>query len=269
MAHGPPLLVHRAVLSDVGLAKVREPTFGGTTTHTTTRNLAFSMGFVDPTLTNSNQHSEKTDAFGIGICALMSLVGVPAAGLLKDHEEDAIEAFEDGTGPLFGAAHVAAGWPSEATRALAATVYGLSVARHRKRQPLAEALAQMEALLGSATTGDTAAPAPGPQARAPGYRTKEGPFSLPRPSRLRGGPMPTMAEGGSPAPISQPAVMAAAAMVKSKKTSKGAAAAKAAVGAGADTAAAAWGATPRAAAGVGTGPAGVASLEAAAVSTPS
>jgi len=269
MAHGPPLLVHRAVLSDVGLAKVREPTFGGTTTHTTTRNLAFSMGFVDPTLTNSNQHSEKTDAFGIGICALMSLVGVPAAGLLKDHEEDVIEAFEDGTGPLFGAAHAAAGWPSIATRALAATVYGLSVARHRKRQPLAEALAQMEALLGSATTGNTAAPAPGLLAGVPGHRAKEGPFSLPRNLRYRGGPMATMTVGGSPAPTSQPAVMAAAALAKAAVGAGADIAVGAAVGAGADTAAAAWGAAPRAAAGVGTGTAGVASLEAAAVSTPS
>jgi len=54
MAHGPPLLVHRAVLSDVGLAKVREPTLDGTTTHATTRRLAFSTGFVDPALVNSN-----------------------------------------------------------------------------------------------------------------------------------------------------------------------------------------------------------------------
>jgi len=141
MAHGPPLLVYRAVLSDVGLAKVREPTLGGTMTHATTRNLAFSPGFGDPALLNSYQHSEKTDAFGIGICVLMSLVSAPAAGLLKDHEEDVCEAFEDGTGPLFGAAHAAAGWPSDATRALAAMVHGLSMARNRKRQPLVEALA--------------------------------------------------------------------------------------------------------------------------------
>jgi len=102
MAHGPPLRVYRAVLSDVGLAKVREPTLGGTTTHATTRNLAISMGFVDPSLVNSNQHSERTDAFGIGICILMSLVSEPAAGLMYDHEEDVIEATEDGTARCLG-----------------------------------------------------------------------------------------------------------------------------------------------------------------------
>jgi len=149
MAHGPPLLVHRAVLSDVGLAKVREPTIGGTTMHATTRNLAFSMGFGDPALTNSNQHSERTDAFGIGICILMSLVSEPAAGLVIDREDDICDAMEDGTGALFGKAHAVAGWPSDTTRALAATVHGLSIASKRNRRPLAEALAQMEALLGA------------------------------------------------------------------------------------------------------------------------
>jgi len=150
MAHGPPLRVYRAVLSDVGLAKVRESTLGCTTTHATTRNLAISMGFVDPSLVNSNQHSERTDAFGIGICILMSLVSEPAAGLMYDHEEDVIEATEDGTGPLFGTAHAVASWPSDATRVLAAVVHGLSIASRGRRQPLAEALAHMEALLGAA-----------------------------------------------------------------------------------------------------------------------
>jgi len=149
MVHGAPLLVHRAVLSDVGLAKVREPTLGGTTTHATTRNLAFSTGFCDPALLNSNQHSERTDAFGIGICILMSLVSEPAAGLMKDHDDDVCEAMEDGTGPLCGTAHAVAGWPLDTTRALAALVHGLSMATTRRRQALPEALVQMEALLGA------------------------------------------------------------------------------------------------------------------------
>jgi len=79
----------------------------------------------------------------------MSLVSESAAGLMKDYEEGVFEAFEGGMGPLFGAAHAAAGWPSDATRALAAMVHGLSMARNLKRQPLAEALAQMEVLLGT------------------------------------------------------------------------------------------------------------------------
>jgi len=143
--------VYGAVLSDVGLAKVREPTLGGGgTTHATTRNLAFSMGFGDPALLNSSHHSEKTDAFGIGICILMSLVSEPAAGLMNDHEDDVCEAMEDGTGELFETARAIAGWPSDTTRALAALVHGLSMATKRRRQPLPEALAQMEALLGVA-----------------------------------------------------------------------------------------------------------------------
>jgi len=144
--------VHRVVLSDVGLAKVREPTIGGAATHAMTRNLAFSMGFGDPTLLNSNKHSEKTDAFGIGICILMSLVSEPAAGLMYDHEEGVCKAMEDGTGPLFGTAQTA-GWPSDATRALAETVFGLSIATRTRRQPLPVALAQMEALLGAVDEG--------------------------------------------------------------------------------------------------------------------
>jgi len=155
MVHGPPLMVHRAVLSDVGLAKVREPTLGGTT-HATTRNLAFLTGFGDPALLNSSQHSERTDAFGIGICILMSLVSEPAAGLVTDREDDVCDAMEGGRGPLFGAAHAAAGWPSDATRALAAVVHGLSIASKRNRRPLPEALVQMEALLGAAAGGEEA-----------------------------------------------------------------------------------------------------------------
>ena len=164
MAHSPPLLVYRAVLGDVGLAKVREPTLGGTT-HATTRNLAFSTGFGDPALLNSNQHSESTDAFGIGVCILMGLVSEPAAGLMKDREKDVCEAYEDGTGPLFGTAHAVADWPSDATRVLAAVAHGLSIAQHWKRQPLPEALAQMEALLGAVdevSVGEVAKTQPAP-----------------------------------------------------------------------------------------------------------
>jgi len=183
MAHGLPLLVHRAVLSDVGLAKVREPTLGGGTMHATTRNLAFSMGFGDPALTNSNQHSERTDAFGIGICILMSLVGEPAAGLMNDQEDDVCEAME-GEGALFGTAHAVAGWPSDATRALAALVYGLSMTTKKKRQPLAEALVQMEALLG--TVGEAAGGEESKAQPAPVVVGAASAVSRPRVCRARG-----------------------------------------------------------------------------------
>ncbi len=81
------LLVYRAFFSDVGLAKVHEASAGtGATTHATTRTLAFSPGFADPLVTSSSQHSEKTDAFGIGVSLLMGLVGKPANGIF-DHWE--------------------------------------------------------------------------------------------------------------------------------------------------------------------------------------
>jgi len=182
MVQGPPLLVYRAVLSDVGLAKVREPTLGGTA-HATTRNLAFSTGFGDPALLNSNQHSERTDAFGIGICILMGLVSEPAAGLMNDHEDDVYEVMEDGTGALFGASHAAAGWPSDATRALAAMVHGLSITPKRRRQPLPEALVRMEALLGTVSEA-----AGGEVARAqPAPAVVDAAFALPRPLVSPGG----------------------------------------------------------------------------------
>ena len=68
----------------------------GTTTHTTTRSLAFSLGFGYPILTNSNQHSEKTDTFGIGVSLLMGLMGEPASGLLTKWEDALAEFVEEG-----------------------------------------------------------------------------------------------------------------------------------------------------------------------------
>ena len=191
MAHGPPLLVQRAFLSDVGLAKMREPSLGGATTHATTRNLTYSMGFGDPTLLNSNKHSEKTDAVGIGICILMSLVSEPAAGLMKDYEDDVCEAMDDGTGPLLGTAYAAAGWPSDATRALAALVRGLSIASDRKRRPLPEALVQMEALLGAVDEV-----ADGEGATHPAHTVAGAASAVSRPPvSRRGASMPPLREG--------------------------------------------------------------------------
>ena len=179
MAHGPPLLVYRAVLSDVGLAKVREPTLGGTATHATTRNLAFSMGFGDPALLNSSKHSERTDAFGIGICILMSLVSEPAAGLMDDREDDVCDAMESGTGALFETAHAVAGWPSHATRALAGAVHGLSLATKRNRQPLPVALNQMETLLEAVGGGEEAVVGAAPVVSRPLVCSSRGASMLP------------------------------------------------------------------------------------------
>lgn len=49
-----------------------------------------------------------------------------------------------------GKADAAAGWSLAVTRGLTRVVHRLSIARKAKRQPLPEALAAMEALLGSA-----------------------------------------------------------------------------------------------------------------------
>ena len=52
------------------------------TTHATTNSVAFSTSFGDPIFISSSKHSEKTDAFGIGVFLLMCLLGEPANRLL-------------------------------------------------------------------------------------------------------------------------------------------------------------------------------------------
>ena len=146
-------------------------------------------------MVNSNQHSERTDAFGIGICILMSLVSGPAARLMNDHDDNIVEAMEDGTGALFEKAHAVAGWPSDATRALAVLVWGLSIATTKRRCPLPEALAQIEALLGVVDEAAMAPPVPAVIGRAFSV------VSRPRTSPSRGeASMPPVREDEGPAP---------------------------------------------------------------------
>jgi len=150
------VVVYRAFLADVGLARVCEASTGVcSTTHATTGSLAFSTGFGDPIFLNSNRHSEKTDAFGIGVSLLVALVGEPANGLLNKWEDDGIAEFmevggESALDRLASRAEAVAGWPVEVTRGLACTVHGLSISRKAKRTPLPCALQMMEAILHAA-----------------------------------------------------------------------------------------------------------------------
>jgi len=123
----------------------------------------------------------------------------PAAGLVTDREDDVCDAMEDGRGPLFGVAHTAAGWPSDATRALAAVVHGLSIASKRNQRPLPEALVQMEALLGAAAGGEEAMAQPA---------TVVAGTASPRPlvSSSRGASMPPVREDEPDARAVQPEV---------------------------------------------------------------
>ena len=145
--------VYRAFLADVGLAKVREVSaVVGAMTHATTSSVAFSTGFCDPIFINSNQHSERTDAYGIGVSLLMIMLGEPANGLLTKWEDEGIADFVEGDDAavldrLVAKAVAAAGWPSAVTCGLTRVVHGLSVARKSRRQPLPDALDAMEALL--------------------------------------------------------------------------------------------------------------------------
>lgn len=137
-------------------------------THYTTSSVAFSTGFCDPTFINSNQHSERTDAYGIGISLLMSLLGEPANGLLTKWEDGIADfAVGDDTAVLdrlVDQASAAASWPMAVTRGLARLVHGLSVVRNSRRLPLHDALEAMEALLLLLQPAGSAAhpPAPAP-----------------------------------------------------------------------------------------------------------
>jgi serine/threonine protein kinase/tetratricopeptide (TPR) repeat protein len=155
-AGGTSTSVYRAFLSDVGLAKVHEVRTGGAAamTHYTTSSVAFSVGFCDPTFINSNQHSKRTDAYGIGISLLMSMLGEPANRLLAKWEDgiaDFVESDETAKLDLLvDKASAAAGWPVAVTHGLVRLVHGLSVVRNSMRLSLHDALEEMEALLQAA-----------------------------------------------------------------------------------------------------------------------
>ena len=98
----------------------------------------YSTGFADPNFLDSNQHSAKTDAYGIGISLLVALTGEPANGLRTRWEDTLADLAEGGGGSeeLRQHARRVACWPESVTVALARVVHGLSVARKSHRQPL-------------------------------------------------------------------------------------------------------------------------------------
>jgi len=130
----------------------------------------YSTGFADPNFLDSNQHSAKTDAYGIGISLLMALTGGEPSGLKSVHEEDiwdVVDGKEGAGGGLLRAARQAAAWPEAATRELVMALHGLVYERKVRRLPLPEALAAFEAALrfgsddnGGADAGAAAAAAP-------------------------------------------------------------------------------------------------------------
>ena len=111
----------------------------------------YSTGFADPNFLDSNQHSAKTDAYGLGISLLMALTGgEPSRGLRSTYEDDVLDMVagkEGAGGGLLHAARRAAHWPQAATRELVKAVHGLVYERKSQRLPLAEALAAFEAAL--------------------------------------------------------------------------------------------------------------------------
>ena len=131
----------------------------------------YSTGFADPNFLDSNQHSAKTDAYGLGISLLMALTGgEPSRGLRSAYEDDVLDmvAGKEGAGRgLLHAAWRAAHWPQTATRELVKAVHGLVYERKSQRLPLSEAMVAFEAALrfggdddGGADDGAAAAAAP-------------------------------------------------------------------------------------------------------------
>jgi interleukin-1 receptor-associated kinase 1 len=125
-AANPPLYACCAcdacALRAVGLAKqVHELQMGRT--HMTTRNLAGSVGYIDPLYADSGQYSQTTDAYAMGVLLLVCLSGRRAQEA-KDTADDALEDLND-SDALQRALDPAAGWPQEAARQLMRIVKGL------------------------------------------------------------------------------------------------------------------------------------------------
>ena len=115
----------------------------------------YSTGFADPNFLDSNQHSAKTDAYGLGVSLLMALTGgEPSRGLRSTYEDDVLDMLagkEGAGGGLLHAARRAARWPQAATQELVKAVHGLVYERKSQRLPLPEALAAFESPCSTAT----------------------------------------------------------------------------------------------------------------------
>ena len=68
----------------------------------------YSTGFADPNFLDSNQHSAKTDAYGLGISLLMALTGgEPSRGLRSTYEDDVLDMVAGKEGAGGGLLHAA------------------------------------------------------------------------------------------------------------------------------------------------------------------
>jgi hypothetical protein len=127
-------------LGDVGLARPAAGLGTPGRTHLSTATLLGTPGYIDPLYTESGQYSEVTDGYALGIACLECLAGAPAPGLL----DACAEALEEPSEAAAAAAFE--GWPARVALAVVRVVVGLSWRRvRRRRMPLAEALAALEA----------------------------------------------------------------------------------------------------------------------------
>ena len=70
----------------------------------------YSTGFADPNFLDSNQHSAKTDAYGLGISLLMALTGgEPSRGPRSAYEDDVLDMVAGKEGAGGGLLHAAGG----------------------------------------------------------------------------------------------------------------------------------------------------------------
>eukprot|EP00961_Rhodomonas_salina_P175665 2368728-Rhodomonas_salina.2 len=118
-------------LADVGLART-QPT---NTTHISLSAVAGTSGFMDPNYMQTGHYDAASDAYSLGITALMLLTGWPAfesGATVFDRCED-----ED----AMAVADRQAGWPPEHAAEMLRVGLGLADPRKRKRMGVAEALA--------------------------------------------------------------------------------------------------------------------------------
>lgn len=131
-----------AKLADVGLAKQAHALQEGRT-HLSTRNLAGTVGYIDPLYSDSGQYSQTTDAYAMGITLLVALSGRHPREA-KEAADNALENPED-TAAVPQAIDQSAGWPVGVAQQMLRVVKGLTYARQqRHRMTLATALRTLE-----------------------------------------------------------------------------------------------------------------------------
>ena len=165
----------------MGLAKQAHELQAGRT-HLTTRNLAGSVGYIDPLYADSGQYSQTTDAYAMGVTLLVCLGGRRAQEAM-DAADDALEDLADGDARR-RALDPAAGWPEAAARELLRVVKGLYwERRQQRRMPLSTALETLERVCDDQGVRPGMAESAVPDAQAP--RTCVVCMDAPRATRFR------------------------------------------------------------------------------------